>query len=387
MAPVLAANERDLADGARRWPGPLPGPGRPPRSRAVEVATLAHGMRTLASTPDLLGARVTHVPRRRLVLEQRRVPLGVLGVVFEAHPDALPQMVGLALKSGNALVLKGGKEAQRTNAAMTKVIHGVLDAHGLPRAAVTLLEGRAAFRAFLDQDDLVDLLIARGSGGFVKMVQETTRIPVLGHAEGLCHLYLHDDADPEMAAALAVDAKVSYPAACNAIETLLWHQGASAALDRCVAALAAEGVELRGCAASVRRHPDMVAADDGDWDAEYSEKVLAVRRVNDLEGALEHIGRHGSGHTEAIVAADAGAAETFLRSVDAACVFHNASTRFADGFRFGLGGEVGISTGKLHARGPVGVEGLLTTRWILRGQGDITATFTTGARRFIHEDL
>ena len=209
----------------------------------------------------------------------------------------------------------------------------------------------------------------------------------MAHADGICHAYVHSAADPARAAALLVDSKCSYPAACNAVETLLWDVGAGSALDACVQALTREGVELRGCAATRARHPQMQAATDADWDTEYGAPILSIKQVADLEQALLHIQQHGSGHTEAIVTEDANAAGHFLAEVDAACVFHNASTRFSDGFRFGLGAEVGISTDKLHARGPVGVPGLLTYRWLLRGQGQVTSAYGPGGRAFSHRDL
>jgi glutamate-5-semialdehyde dehydrogenase len=233
----------------------------------------------------------------------------------------------------------------------------------------------------------VDLIVARGSSEFVQHVQQSTRIPVMGHAAGVCHLYLHAAAEPAMAARVAVDAKCSYPAACNSIEALLWDPGAGAALDAAVAALTAAGVELRGCPQSRARHPSMKPAGDGDWGHEFGALVLAVRQVAGMDEALAFIARYGSRHTEAIVTADRTAAERFLTAVDAGSVFHNASNRFADGFRYGLGAEVGVSTDKLHARGPVGVEGLLTYRWLLRGDGQVTTAYGAGGRRYTHRDL
>jgi len=314
-------------------------------------------------------------------------PLGLIGVVFEARPEALIQIAGLALRSGNAVILKGGREAQESNRALTAVVHDVLKKHGLdPRLAV-LLEDRADVDAVLQQHGIVDLIVARGSTEFVTHVQKSTRIPVMAHAAGICHLYLHRAADPAMSARLAVDSKMTYPAACNALETLLWDQGAEAALDAAVAALEAAGVELRGCADTRARHPRMGAATDADWDTEYGAAVLSIRRVPNIDEALAHIARHGSRHTDAIVTADAAAAARFLAAVDAAGVYHNASTRFSDGFRYGLGAEVGISTDKLHARGPVGVDGLLTYRWLLHGTGQGTAEYGPGGKAFQHRDL
>ncbi len=355
---------------------------------ATKLDGLCTGLRQLADMPTLVGRRQVH---RRLdeglVLERIACPLGVLGVVFEARPDALVQIAGLALASANAVLLKGGSEALQTNQALHAVIAGVLDKAGVDAAAVTLLINREEFGELLACHADVDLIVARGSGRFVQMVMDNTKIPVMGHAEGLCHLYLHADAAPEMAARIAVDAKTSYPSACNSIETLLWHEDAGEALDAAVTALREAGVEVRGDEKTRVRHPDLVPASEADWSTEYTDLILSVRAVADFEAALTHIARHGSKHTEAIITADAKTAERFLAAVDAAGVFWNASTRFADGFRYGLGAEVGVSTQKLHARGPVGLEGLLSYRWLLRGQGQVTADYGAGKRAFMHEEL
>jgi glutamate-5-semialdehyde dehydrogenase len=311
----------------------------------------------------------------------------VLGVVFEARPDALVQITSLAWKSGNAVVLKGGREAMRSNRALTAVAHEVLAKHGIDPSAMVLLEDRGEVDNLLGMDDLVEMIIARGSSQFIRHVRSNTRIPVMAHADGICHTYLHASADPAMSARVLVDAKCSYPAACNAVETLLWDVGAGAALDACVKALQEAKVELRGCAETRKRHPTMKAAVDADWDTEYGELILSIRQVGGIDEALAHIERHGSGHTDAIMAEDGQTASRFLSEVDSACVFHNTSTRFSDGYRFGLGAEVGISTDKLHARGPVGVEGLLTYRWLLHGHGQCTTDYSPDGRHFIHKDL
>jgi glutamate-5-semialdehyde dehydrogenase len=311
----------------------------------------------------------------------------VLGVVFEARPDALVQITSLAWKSGNAVALKGGREASASNRALCAVAHEVLSAHDIDTRAMVLLEDRAEVDALLGMDDLVELMIARGSSSFIRYVRSHTRIPVMAHADGICHMYLHAAADPAMAARLVVDAKCSYPAACNAVETLLWDPEATAALDSCVSALSSQGVELRGCRETRKRHPQMNAATGADWDAEYGALILSIRQVAGMGEALAHIATHGSRHTDVIVTQDPVAAGRFLAEVDAACVFHTASNRFSDGYRFGLGAEVGISTEKLHARGPVGVEGLLTYRWLLYGHGQATTEYGPGRRHYIHKDL
>ena len=382
-ARVLEANAHDVA-AAAALATPL---GKRLKLDAAKLETLADGARQLASRADPLGAVLA---RRKLdeglVLEQIRCPLGVLAVVFESRPDALVQIASLALRSGNAVLLKGGREAAESNRALAEMIRIAMERAGLPPDAVQLLDDRSEVEALLGLEKGVDLVVARGGKEFVEHVRARSRIPVLAHAEGVCHVFLHRSADPAKAAPIVVDSKITYPAACNAVEALLWEPGAEAALDASVAALGSAGVELRGDAATRARHPGMKAATEADWGTEYGALVLAVARVADLDAALAHIARYGSQHTEAIVAEDRAAAERFLAEVDAACVFHDASTRFADGYRFGLGGEVGIGTGKLHARGPVGVDGLLTFRWILRGTGQVSADYGPGKKPFLHEE-
>jgi glutamate-5-semialdehyde dehydrogenase len=348
---------------------------------------LCDGLRQLAGQADPIGrVSIDRELDDGLALRRVTCPLGVLAVVFEARPDAVPQLVGLAVRSGNALVLKGGREAAKSNAALVDLFRDVLVDQGFDPAAIVLLEDRSDVDAVLDLERDIDLVIARGSASFVRHVQTRSRIPVLAHAEGVCHLFLHRSADPAKAVRIALDGKTAYPAACNAIETLLWDEGAEDALDACVTALTEQGVELRACPDTLARHPSLKLATETDFGREWGELVLSVSHVPDLAGALRHIETFGSRHTEAIVAEDDDVAAEFLARVDAACVFHNASTRFADGYRFGLGAEVGISTSKLHARGPVGAEGLVTTRWLLKGDGHIAADYGPGKRRFKHKD-
>lgn len=350
-----------------------------------KLDVLAQGLRQLADQDDLVGQVLeSRELDDGLLLTRESCPLGVLGVVFEARPDAVPQIVGLALRTGNAIALKGGREATRSNAAMVSALHDALRTVGIDPAVVALLEGRAEVSELLQQEGLVDLVIARGSTAFVHHVMATSKVPVVGHAEGLCHVFLHAAADPAVAAAITVDAKTDYPAACNAMETLLWEPGAEAALAASVTALRDAGVRLLGCDSTRALHPELEPTTERDWDTEYGDLVLSIGRVPDLAGALTHIERHGSRHTECIVTTDDAAADTFIAQVDAACVFHNASTRFADGYRFGLGAEVGISTQKLHARGPVGVGGLVTYRWLLRGHGQVASAYGPGKRSFKH---
>jgi glutamate-5-semialdehyde dehydrogenase len=322
-----------------------------------------------------------------LVLERVSVPLGVLGVIFEARPDAVMQIASLAIRSGNGAMLKGGREASRSCAAILEALREGLANSAVDPQALELLTSREESLGLLKLDGLVDLIIPRGSNELVRFIQDNTRIPVLGHADGICHLYVDREVDVAQALRIAVDAKTQYPAACNTIETLLLHQqSAPAFLAVALPAFAAAGVQLRGDAASQALGVSESASDD-DWRSEYSDLVLSVRVVESLDQALEHIGRYGSRHTDAICTTNPSTAETFLRSVDSAGVYVNCSTRFADGFRYGFGAEVGISTQTLPPRGPVGLEGLVTYRYLMRGDGHIAADYASGERSFTHRDL
>jgi glutamate-5-semialdehyde dehydrogenase len=358
-----------------------------------KVRGMAAGVRAVAALPDPVGRVLARtLLDDGLVLEKVAVPLGVLLVVFESRPDAVPQIASLALKSGNAAILKGGRESARSTAALVDVFERTFATFpGVPAGALTSVAGRADVDALLALDDDIDLVIPRGGYDLEKHVKAKTRIPVLGHSEGICHVYVDRAADEKMAAEIVLDAKLQYPAACNAAETLLVHREAAARfLVPLLGRLIAAGVELRACAATRALAPSLplAAATDDDWRAEYGAPVLAVKIVESLDEAVEHVNRYGSHHTEAIVTNDAGAAESFLARVDAAGVFHNASTRFADGFRYGFGAEVGVSTSRLHARGPVGLDGLVTHKYVLRGSGQVVATYSgKGARPFRHERL
>ncbi len=346
------------------------------------------GVRQVAALPDPIGRRQLHTELDTgLVLERVTVPLGVVGVIFEARPDAVMQIASLAIRSGNGAILKGGREASRSCAAILEALQAGLAASAVAPQALELLTSREESLALLKLDGLVDLIIPRGSNALVRFIQENTRIPVLGHADGICHLYVDQAADLDQALRVALDAKTQYPAACNAIETLLVHSAVAASfLPAAAAAFAAAGVELRGDAAALANGVPHPASDD-DWRTEYADLILAVKVVDGLEEALEHIRRYGSRHTDAICTTDAATAERFLASVDSAGVFLNCSTRFADGFRYGFGAEVGISTQTLPPRGPVGLEGLVTYRYRLRGEGHIAADYASGARAFSHRSL
>jgi glutamate-5-semialdehyde dehydrogenase len=314
-------------------------------------------------------------------------PIGVIGVIFESRPDALVQIASLCLKSGNAVLLKGGREAVRTNRALFAALAEGCESAGIPQGWAGLLESREEVAEMLRLDAYIDLIIPRGSNGFVRHIMENSRIPVLGHADGLCAVYVDRAANIGMAVRVAVDSKAQYVAVCNAAETLLVHKEiAPKTLPALARAMAEAGVRLKGCART-RALIACEAADDADYDAEFLDYVMAVRVVDTLEEAVAHINAHGSGHTDCIVTDDAEAARAFLTLVDSAGVYHNCSTRFADGFRYGLGAEVGVATGKLHARGPMGLEGLCTYKYKLLGDGHTVAEFAEGTRQFTHRQL
>ena len=348
------------------------------------------GVRDVGKLADPVGAIQIHRELDKgLILKRVTCPLGVLGVIFEARPEAAIQIVTLAIKSGNGIILKGGKEATRSCEAIVKAIKQGLSQTAVNPDVVQLLTTREEILELLKLDKYVDLIIPRGSNSFVRFVQENTRIPVLGHADGICHLYVDKAADIEKAIAITVDAKTGYPAACNAIETLLVHTSiAQEFLPKIAETLQKVNVELRGDARSREILPSIAAATEEDWETEYSDLILSIKVVDSLQDAIAHINDYGSKHTDAIVTEDAEAAETFLALVNAAGVYHNCSTRFADGFRYGFGAEVGISTQQMPPRGPVGLEGLVTYKYQMTGNGHIVASYTgADAKPFIHRDL
>ncbi|PZO60440.1 MAG: glutamate-5-semialdehyde dehydrogenase, partial [Phormidesmis priestleyi] len=304
-------------------------------------------------------------------------------------PDAVMQISTLAIKSGNGVILKGGREAIHSCTALVSAIRQGISNAGQDPNIVQLLTTREETNALLGLDQYIDLIIPRGSNQLVQYVQANTRIPVLGHADGICHLYIDKSVDLDQAIAIAIDAKVGYPSACNAIETLLVHQDiASKALPLLATALQSQGVALRGDEQTRQILPDLAPATEDDWTTEYSDLILSIRVVDSLSTAIDHINTYGSRHTEAIATTDTTTAATFMAEVDAAGVYHNCSTRFADGFRYGFGAEVGISTQKMPPRGPVGLEGLVTYKYQLIGNGHIVATYTgDAAKPFTHRDI
>ena len=345
------------------------------------------GIRDLVNLDDPLGTVQIHRELDEgLVLKRVTCPLGVLGIIFEARPEALIQITTLAIKSGNGVILKGGKEAIKSCQALVKIIHQALVETKVDPDAVQLLTTREEIKQLLDLDQYVDLIIPRGSNAFVKYVQDNTRIPVLGHADGICHLYIDKAADLAKAVTVTVDAKTHYPAACNAIETLLVHQDiASQVLPKIAAAM--PKVELRGDLATRKIIPVNPVTEE-DWSTEYSDLIISIKIVDSLESAIAHINNYSSKHTDAIITEDDKAADIFLNQVDAAGVYHNCSTRFADGFRYGFGAEVGISTQQMPPRGPVGLEGLITYKYQVTGNGHIAASYTgEEAKPFTHKEL
>jgi len=356
------------------------------------VEEMAARVRDVARLPDPLGRCLAATELdQNLVLYRETCPLGVIGIVFEARPDVVPQVAALALKSGNAVLLKGGSEAIHTNEALVEIWRDCLESFpSVPPESVALLQTRVDVMELLKLERDVDLIIPRGSRELVEFVAQNSRIPVLGHGEGICHVYVDRAAHVEKAIKITLDSKTQYPAACNTVETLLVHQEIAAEfLPRAALELTQAAVELRACPKTLAllKRQEVVQAEEADWGMEYSDLILSIKIVPNLDDAIAHIRRYGSRHTETIVTEDAEAAKKFMEEIDAAGVFHNASTRFADGFRYGLGAELGISTSKFHARGPVGLEGLTTYKYKLFGNGQTVGEYSSGARHFTHRTL
>ena len=345
------------------------------RFDSAKIEEARAGLKSLARLADPVGVTLSAIELDQdLELYKVSSPIGVIGVIFESRPDALVQISSLALKSGNAVLLKGGREAAGTNRILADIITQVSVDVGIPQGWLGLLESRADVSQMLGLDESIDLIIPRGSNAFVKHIMDNTQIAVLGHADGICHLYIDKTADADMAVRLALDSKTQYVAVCNAAETILVHQASTSILPRLKTELVAQGVEIRGC----RRTRDIIdvnAATKEDWATEYLDYIVSLKIVPDMTTAINHINRYGSGHTDVIVTQDKERAGRFMNLTDTADVFWNCSSRFSDGFRFGLGAEVGISTNKIHARGPVGLEGLLIYQWRMIGKGHVVADY------------
>jgi len=354
-----------------------------------KLESIAEMVESVAEQEDPLGETLdARQLDDDLELYRVAVPIGVVGTIFESRPDALVQIAALSLKSGNAVILKGGSEASESNRILYETIVEATADAATPEGWAQLIEAHEEVDALLEMDDKVDLLMPRGSSEFVSYIQDNTQIPVLGHTEGVCHVYVDSEADQEMATDIAFDAKTQYPAVCNAVETLLVNEDvATDFLPGMVERYEDAGVTLRGCERT-REYVDIDPAADDDWETEYGDLELAIKVVEDVYDAVDHANTYGSKHTESIVTEDSEAAEIFMTGIDAASVFHNASTRFADGYRYGLGAEVGISTGKIHARGPVGLAGLTTYKYYLEGDGQLVATYAgEDAKPFTHRDF
>jgi glutamate-5-semialdehyde dehydrogenase len=369
-AEILAANQADVA-GAAHLPPPMVARLRlDPRGLSATVA----GVRAVAALPDVLGQVLAAWDRPNgLRIRRVRVPLGVVGIIYEARPGVTVEAAALCLKAGNAVILKGGSEAARTNAALGEAVAAGLRRAGLPPdLAAVLPSTREAGAELMAATGLVDVLIPRGGAGLIKAVVAESRVPVIETGTGVCHVYVHAGADLAMAGAIIINAKCQNPAVCNAAETMLVDRSvADSFLPRASEALRAAGVTLRGCPRTRAILPWAEPATDDDWEAEYLDLTLAVQVVDGLDEALAHIARYGTKHSEAIITADGKAAARFLAEVDAAAVYHNASTRFTDGGEFGFGAEIGISTQKLHARGPMGLADLTSHKYIIEGNGQV----------------
>jgi glutamate-5-semialdehyde dehydrogenase len=354
---------------------------------------MIEGVRAVGQLPDPSGRILERtLLADGLTLEKITVPLGVLAVIFEARPDAITQIGALAIKSGNAVILKGGREVEYTMRAILETVHTALALRSrVPTDAICGVYGRESVRALLDMNHLIDLVIPRGSNALVQYIQHNTLIPVLGHADGVCHIFIDQAANPGMINRIVVDSKTQDPAVCNAVETVLIHAGiAPAVLPSLARTLQEKSVKIRGCERTRSLLPSAAIdpVPETEWHTEYLDLALAIRIVDSLDEALDHIERHGSHHTDAVLTEDAAAAGRFLEEVDSANVFHNCSTRFSDGFRYGFGAEVGISTSKLHARGPVGLDGIVTYKYRLTGSGHIVRDYTgSNALPFRHQKL
>ena len=391
---ILAANKKDLDTAAAMVAASEMSEAAYRRLKLDEakVREIVSGIEQVAGLEDPVG-KITLATELDdgLCLYRVNCPIGVIGVVFESRPDALTQIAGLAIKSSNAVLLKGGREAEHSNRALFDAVQSAASRSGIPAGALALLESREEVNALLKAEGFVDLIIPRGSNALVRYIQENTNIPVLGHAEGICHIYVDEAADLEKAASIVLDGKLQYPSACNSVETVLIHSKvAEGFLPRITRELQRGGVDVRLDEKAISRFEigEVKTATEEDWKTEYCDLILSIRVVETIEEAIEHINTYGSHHTDAIVTEDTNVFDQFFAEVDSAGVYLNASTRFADGYRYGFGAEVGISTSKLHPRGPVGLEGLVTYKYKLTGAGHTVSMYAgPDARRFTHKPV
>ena len=355
-----------------------------------KINEMVEEIKSVTNLDDPVGKTISQTELdKNLMLYRVTCPIGVIGAIFESRPDVVTQISSLCLKSGNAVILKGGSEALNSNRILARVISEAAQKNGIPKGAVQLIETREQVSEMIKLHDYIDLVIPRGSNSFVKYVQENSMIPVLGHSEGICHVYIDKDAEIKKAIDISYDAKCQYPAVCNSMETLLVHKDISKTFLPMIAKkFSGAKVELRGDNSAKSILKNIKTASEKDWDTEYNDLILSVKIVNNLNEAISHINKHSSRHTDAIVTENKKAAETFMNLVDSASVMWNASTRFADGFRYGKGAEIGISTSKIHARGPVGLEGLVIYKYKLIGKGHVVKDYTgKGARKYTHRQI
>jgi len=381
---ILEANSTDLKEAREKAGSP-----QYQRLELTEekIAQMVKAVKGLVRLPDPVGDTVYSMELDRdLELYKVTVPIGVVAVIFESRPDVVVQVGSLCLKSGNAVILKGGSEAKNTNRTLYALIKTATDEEGIPDGWIQLAETRDDVAQLLKLEDKVSLIIPRGSNELVKNIQANTRIPVLGHAAGVCHVYIDRDADHERAVRIAYDSKCQYPAVCNAMETLLVdRKAARKVLPPLWEKYRQAGVKGRGDEEACKILSELTLATEADWGTEYCDLIMNVKIVDGVKEAVERINRYGSGHTDAIVTENEETARYFIDTVDSSSVMWNASTRFSDGFRYGLGAEVGISTGKIHARGPVGLEGLVTWKWILKGRGHVVSDYDR--KKYLHKRL
>ncbi|MEC9019577.1 MAG: glutamate-5-semialdehyde dehydrogenase [Nitrospinota bacterium] len=388
-ASILSANKKDLEFANKE------GIAKPLIARLAlnedKIRGMAQGIRSVVSLPDPAGVKRSAMELDEgLILYQVTCPIGVIGAIFESRPDAVPQISSLCLKSGNAVILKGGREAQNSNKAIVGFLTDAINkVPGVPDAAVQMIETRTEVQDMLKEEKSINLIVPRGSNDFVKYIQDNTKIPVLGHSEGICHNYIDEDADLNKALKIAFDSKLQYPAACNAMENLLIHKGlAPRIIPQLVKIFEEQGVSLLGCENTRKISKEVSLASDNEWDEEYNDLKLSIKIVENLDEAIAFINCHGSGHTDTVVTENSQSAEKFMNEVNSASVMWNASTRFADGFRYGLGAEIGISTNKTHARGPVGLEGLVIYKYRVYGNGQIVRDYEgKSPRTFTHKPL
>ncbi len=383
---IIRKNQEDIERSkSENYPEPLL---KRLRFDEKKICDVTDGLNSLIRMEDPVGRRLMATELDEgLKLYKVSCPIGVIGVIFESRPDALVQISSLCLKSGNAVLLKGGREAMETNRILADIIMEAAARAGIDKGWIHLLESRDDVNQMLKLDEYIDLIIPRGSNEFVRYIMDNSRIPVLGHADGICHCYVDSGADIGMAIDVVTDSKTQYVAVCNATETVLVHKdSADAFLPEFKKRMDESGVELRGCE-KTRSVIRVKAAKEEDWKTEYLDYILSVKVVDSLDEAIEHINTYGSGHTDAIITQNKAAAERFMALVDSGNVFWNCSTRFSDGLRYGFGAEVGISTGKIHARGPMGLDGLLIYKYKLIGNGHIVSDYAERKRSFTHRPL